>query len=289
MRSNRPARRIAGAGAVLCALLAWPAGVQAESGRLVLDSDLSLGYDSNVSNAEHDNDIRSSRFAIAGLRVDNTTRISDQASLLLRGGLQAEAHDDLDGLNNGKFTGLVRFIYRPEGFHDQAWSFWGSAARWEFSSRLRDSSEYRVGIFLVDRFTPGLSGRLSVSASRRQADDSNVFDLGSASVGAGLDWAVTPVLTVYGSTQFHDGDVVSTATASPGILAAADARAPDDVLRNRIAYRLDAETWIHTLGFNYGLSRTLSLDAQTQYVDADAVGGNNYQRWIAIGGVLARF
>lgn len=189
-----------------------------------LNTEFSLGYDDNVSNSEHDDDSRSSRFAIAGVRLDHSINLAAQDSLLLRAGLQGEAHDGLSALNNAKLSGMIRFTHSPlPGSSVPTLSVWGAAATWEFNSELRDSSEYRVGVFLTQPLRERLSARLSLTGSRRNADNP-VFDLRGVSAAADLDWHVTPTLTVYGGLQFHDGDVVSSATATPTIRDVAEER-----------------------------------------------------------------
>lgn len=253
-----------------------------------LDTEFSLGYDDNVSNSQHREDIESSRFATASIRHDHRISLGDQDALLLRGGLQAELHDNRSALNSGKLSGLMRVTHSFAGADTTSVSAWVSAALWEFNSELRDSSEYRAGVILQQRLAEKLNGRFSLAAARRHAD-SDVFDVEGTSVALDLDWQWSANLALYGGLQHYDGDVVSSSTAGPGILGASEARTPDDAFDSLIAYRLESHTWIPTLGFNYGLSRDLSVDFQLQHIDADAAGGNEYQRWIATGGLLARF
>lgn len=255
----------------------------------MLDTEFSLGYDDNVSNSEHNEDSHTSRFAIAALRVDHSISAGTQDALLLRAGLQAEAHDDLTGLNSGKLSGMLRYTHTPSTeFSTLSYSAWISAAQWEFNSTLRDSRELRAGAFVTQRVTEDVSARWSLGGAKRRAD-SEVFDLRVLSAALDLDWHVTPAFTLYGGIQFQDGDVVSSASPSPAIRDAAEALAPEDVFDNQVAYRLEAKTWIPTLGFNCGLSRSVSFDLQTQYIDTEATGDNEYQRWITIAGLLARF
>jgi hypothetical protein len=265
------------------------AGLAQGAGRWNLDGELGVGHDSNAGNAERASDKFSDELAIAGLRADYSTSLSARARLLMRAGLQGEKYNDLEALDNLKLSGLARLTFRTRSNSSANWSLWGSAALWEFDSGLRDSSEYRAGVFLVEPLGTQWSARLSATRSWRRAD-SAVFDLDNGSLGVDLDWRAGRNLTIYMGSQFRVGDVFSTSTPSPGLLSASEARAIDDAFGGgRVVYRLDADTWVHTLGFNVGLRPGVALDVQAQYVDADATGANEYRRWTTIGSLLARF
>jgi hypothetical protein len=262
--------------------------LQPVQGGWVFDTELGAGYDDNVGNSERKSDIQGDAFAAFGFRADRTKRLSEQTSVLMRGSLAVETWDEFEGLDNGRLGAMLRFIHQRDP-KAPVIAFWGSAALWQFDSELRDGSEYRAGIFTEQAVSPALSGRLSLAAPRRNAD-SAVFDLDGASLGVDLDWRAGENLIVYGGTQFREGEVFSVSSPSPQILDASEARAPDDVFGGTaVAYRLDASSWVHTLGFNYGLSRSLSLDLQAQAIDTNAAGRNEYERWIAIGSLLGRF
>jgi len=287
-------RRVGLAALALVALLV-AAPVRAEHHiRIHYSGDLATGFDDNVTNAQHGADIRESGFASGGANVDYFRALNLYTTLVLRGSLQGEYWNSFDGLTNGKATGMARVLYRANGnFYTPTLAAWVSASAWEFDSAIRDSNEYRSGVFATEQLTTQITGRLALTANRREADG-RVFDLSGWSTSLNVDWVPAPRSTVYIGYQYYDGDVASTATPSLWIgLAARGVVEPDDafggIAGGLRAYRLDATAQIATLGYNYALTRKLSADLQGQYITTTADYGNEYERTVAVISLLARF
>jgi large repetitive protein len=275
------------------ALVAAPA--QAEHHvRIHYSGDLASGFDSNVTNAQQDDDIRESGFASATGNVDYLRNLSLYTTLLLRGSAQGEYWNSFDGLNNGKGTAMARLLYRGDGdFWTPTFAGWVSAAVLEFDSAIRDSNEYRAGAFVTENLTTQLTGRFALGASRRESDGL-VYDLSGYSASVNLDWVPAPRTVVYTGYQYYVGDVASTASAASfWIVEAADAIEADDAFGGLagglLAYRLDARAQITTLGFNYAFSRKLSADVQGQYISTRATARIDYERMVGVVSLLARF
>jgi hypothetical protein len=286
-------RRLGVAALALAALLA-AAPAQAEHHvRIHYSGDLASGFDNNVTNAQHTADIRESGFASAGGTADYSRQLSLYTTLLLRGSVQGEYWNSFDGLNNGKATAMARMLYRGDGdFYTPTYAAWVSAAVWEFDSAIRDSNEYRAGVFVTENLTTQVSGRVALTVNQRESDGT-VFDLSGYSMSLNLDWVPAPRATVYAGYQHYDGGVASTATPTLWIGLAAEAIEADDAFGGLagglLAYRLDARAQIATLGFNYALSRKLSADLQGQYITTRADARNEYERTVAVVSLLARF
>lgn len=281
--------------ALVCALMAAAGPAAAEHhAHTRYGGELGAGYDSNVANSEADADIRESAFFTGGASAEYFHRLNLYTTMVLRGSLQGEHYERYDGLSNAKATGAARLLFRPDGgFLTPVLGAWVSASYWEFDSAIRDSDEYRGGMFANQQLTTRISGRLALSAAWRESD-SRVFDTRGASAALNLDWRTADRATLYGGYQFYRGDVVSTAAPTAlKIGLAAEEIEPDDAFgglaADQRAYRLDADAHIGTLGFNYALSPKLSADLQGQYVDTRADYGNEYQRALAVLSLLARF
>ncbi len=275
----------------LMVLLALPF-IDACSPALALhwDGEAGVGYDSNVNNAAAEKGTLSSGVVVVSGTGAYAHRLSPRTTLLTRGNLKVESYSRFDGLSNLKLSALSRLLYRPMGgVYTPSFSLWGSVGYAEFDSQLRDGSEYRLGAFLDKPLNSALSARLSLSTARRDAD-SRVFDGSSSSAALQLDWQLNSALLLYGGYQFRDGDVVSTSPPNMALLSIAAARAPDDVFAaGDIAYRIDADTHIGTLGFNRALAANLALDAQLQYIHSKADEGIDYSRWTGLVSLLKRF
>jgi hypothetical protein len=287
-------RRRAGLAALALVALLVAAPARAEHHvRIHYGGDLASGFDDNVTNAPNAADVRESGFASAGGNVDYQRALSLYTTLLVRGSVQAEYWNSFDGLNNGKATVMARMLYRGDGdFWTPTWAAWLSAAAWEFDSEIRDSNEYRGGVFLTENLTTEVSGRIALNYTLRESEGL-VFDVSGASASLNLDWRPAPRATVYTGYQFYDGDVTSTATPSLWIGLAADAIEPDDAFGGLAgglrAYRLDAQAQVATLSFNYALSRKLSADLQAQYINTRATSRIDYERMVGVLSLLARF
>lgn len=271
-----------------------PMAAHAEGADWHFVGQLGAGYDDNSNNGLNGRPRLSGGVLNGDAGVELPYRLSARTTLIGKALLSGELHTRYDGLNNGKFTGMLRVRHRfADAGSAPALNFWASAATWQFDNDLRDSAEYRAGVFLQKPIGSHLSGRISLSASEREADNSPVFDLSARSVGLQLDWSLASSLTLYGEYQFRDGDVVSTSAPDPRLLATAAVRAVDTAFAehnpNMIAYRLDAETHVAALGFNYGLTPQFSLDGRVQAIHSEDRADLEYNRVISQLSLLARF
>lgn len=287
--------RSRGGRAVALALLLSAAPAAAADGSLHFGADLGAGYDGNLGNAEDERDVRESSVVTGGVNATYARALSLYSTLLLRASAAAEYYRSFDDLSNGKATGMVRLMHRANGdFFTPELAAWVAASYWEFGSDLRDSDEYRAGVFVRQQVTTRISGRLALGGVLRESD-SRVFDTRGASASLNLDWHPALGHTLYTGYQFYRGDVVSTAT-TPGafkIIQAAEVIEADDAFggfaTGQNAYRLDADAHVGTLGYNHAFSSRLSADLQGQYIDTRADYGNQYQRALAVLSLLARF
>jgi len=295
--------RIITVGAALAAtLLAAPAVRAEHHTSLGFGGDVGAGYDSNVFNAASGYE-DGLTFATAGAHANYSYKPAASTSLLTRLSLTGETYEHVEGLTNGKAGAMLRLSHRPgAGFFVPTLAGWVSAAWWEFDSTIRDSVEYRAGVYLMEQITTAIRARVSVAGSRR-VSESEVFDLDGVSAGLDLDWLVGASLTLYTGYQYRDGDIASTSGLLYGY---ADVGEPDDAfgiprvppklshipgggMGTPYAYRFPATTHVGTLGLNVPLSADLSLDVQGQYADSSTDANLGYERWIGSVSLLARF
>ncbi|HUS23611.1 MAG TPA: hypothetical protein VM369_01580 [Candidatus Binatia bacterium] len=275
-----------------CCLAAAPA-LAAGAQPLRLGAELGAGYDSNLGNAGHAQDVRDSPFGAAALQAEWTQDAGAYAALALRARADGESYARLHTLDNLKGSLQLRGLLRPGGgFFVPTLSAWGSAARWEFNSAMRDGYEYRAGAALLEQVTTAIRLRLNAGWSRRDSE-SRVFDLHGGSVGAALDWSLAPRVSVFGGWQWYRGDVVSTGKASYPSVSSSQAVEADDAFggfgAGQFAYRLRGHAQLATAGFNVALARNLSLDVQQLYADSRAGADEHYVRSTCSASLLLRF
>lgn len=286
---------------ILCAaMLLCPFPVLAVEGSgFGFAGELGVGYDDNVSNWLANRAKRESGLVNAAVQVGNALALSRNTILQLRGSLRVEAVTDYEALNYAKLIGSVRLVHRPEGgFYAPTMALTASAAQWEFNSSIRDSSEYQVGLLLMQPISTLISGRLSIAGTQRESA-SRVFDLANRAVSLDLDWRATARLAVYCGYQYRRGDIVSTAAmvgnSGPNYSVAdvAEVIELDDAYggfaAGVLAYRLEADTQIATLGVNRSFSPSLSVDLQLQSARSNAGADIQYDRLVGFASLLKRF
>ena len=130
---------------------------------------------------------------------------------------------------------------------------------------------------------------------RERESVSEVYDTSEARIFVNFDTELSKRDLVYTTFMYIDGDIVSSAEPTLDIINASDAIEPDDAFggieANQFAYRLDAETFVITLGYNRILTRDLSLDFSARFVDSEAKDDDNlgYERTILRASILGRF
>jgi hypothetical protein len=250
-------------------------------------AELALGYDSNVVNVRQGGAEREAGFALASGSVERFWKLGQQHGLLGQFKLETQVYSQYQELDSAKGALLARYYCRPgRGFYAPTFALSGSAAWWEFDSRLRDSAEYRVSAFVLEQLTTRISARLTGAGNWRRAQEA-VFDLETRSLALDLDWILTSRFAAYLGYQRRWGDFVTTTPAPPASLPVVTA---DDAFPGEFAVRQDGAADIGTLGFNLALSPRWAIDVQNLFIEAEADNtGVHYRRLQIVASVLGRF
>lgn len=257
------------------------------AGPLRLQGEAAIGYDSNVANARQGGDEREDGFAEIDLSMSKMIWDLDAHNALqARFGVDTQGFSRSEGLDSAKASLQLRYLLRPgSSFYTPTLALSGSAAWWEFDSALRDSAEYRAGLFIAEQLTTRISARLSGNLDWRQSRG-EVFDLRTRTAGVDLDWALTHRFAIYAGFQRRWGQFVTTRPTAPPLPAVF---APDDAFDGEFATRLDGDANITTAGMNFAFTQWLALDVQGTFVEAGATSGLHYRRTQAVASLLARF
>lgn len=261
--------------------------------KLRLNGSAGVGFDSNIGASQASEEKVDSAFYSALLAADYTWPVGEYFGVTARAQVQGDQYDKFDDLSNARALALLRASWKPGGsFFTPVLSAWGSTAHLEYGSRIRTGNEYRGGVFALQPLTTKLSLRAEVKGFHRRSEG-RVFDLSGQSAVLSLGWAPLPRLSASLGFEYQTGDTFSSASPSLRIVQAAEVIEPDDAFggtdANQFAYRIDARTRIVTAGVNWRLARDLAVDAQLQSVSVDADFGNQYDRIIAVIGLLKRF
>lgn len=279
--------------AFLALALLYAAARAGEPPNLSYSGSLGFGYDGNPANAESGNTVTGTGFAETRLAASLLASPSEHTAVLLRGSLDGQQYFNYVGLSNGKATLLLRNLYRPDGgFFTPTFALWASAAAWQFGSRMRNSGDYRGGVYASEQLSTAIDLRLGGYAEERRSA-SRVFDLNAQAATLDADWLLGERLTAYLGYEFRRGRFATSTPPDAGAAAHAQVMQWDDAIfrdgQQEKVYRLAGHAQIGTLGLNYALSPSLALDAQGQQIHTRADFGDHYIRWLGSLSLLAKF
>ena len=133
---------------------------------------------------------------------------------------------------------------------------------------------------------------------QRRISEGEVFDTDRHELRAQLIYAYSPEVSLFANYDLHIGEVVSTATPTASIRAAASSIAPDDVYTSgtgpgctnrRCAYRLDSIGHFFETGMEMELNQLLSLNLSGRYFVVDGKGVEAYRGWLYRAGLYMQF
>ena len=274
------------------------------------DAEFGAGYDSNPRNASMGEDEAQSSIR-AGVGGGYETRFTPNTGLQLRASLAGEHNQDYDQLSHGRLDTRARLLFKPGGgFFVPLVAAWVGASGRDYGSGIRDSFDYRAGLYLVESITTRISARVEAQFAKRDSA-SRVFDTEETAFGVSVDWSPAAWLTTYAAFRYGQGDLVVTARGGepspksyhllylegPAAAIERDDAYPDDDddsddtddSDDWLAYRLDATTQVITLGFNVPLTKDLALDVQGQSASAELDAGYSYDRTLGAVTLLLRF
>lgn len=264
-----------------CIFISLP-GFTAAGGPWSFRAETSVIHDNNIGKSQWEGDIEEDLFFSGSAQASYTKGLGFSQALTFTAEARVEEFQDFDGLSNTQAGGMVDYRFQTRsGFTAPIYSVFFKAMQADFETDIRDSNTFDLGLSATRRLTSRITGTLGITATRRDADQSEVFDLERTRYFGNLDWTLSRSVAVYGTYSFIDGDVFSTATPRLSILNWAEAIEPDNafggVANNKFVYRLDAETQILRLGMNIGLSSKSAIDISVDRLNSDAVGPIEYE------------
>ena len=257
--------------------------------------DVSLADDDNVRLAQEDDDIRGD-FILSGRVNAKGGKSLDSFSILNYGASAGyNKFETFDTLDNFEFEFNTRYRFAlSSGFTSPIYSLRAKIGGREFDTEMRDATFVGVSADMNKWLTNTLNMTAGIGYNAQESK-SEVFDTQEWRLFFNLDTNFTKTDLVYTTFTYITGDTVSSSTPSLGVINAADAIEPDDAFggieANQFAYRIDADTYVYTLGYNRILTRDLSIDLSARYVDSKASYDSSiaYERTIFTVSLLGRF
>ena len=290
-----PLRRATPLAAILAALLLPQCAAAA---RPTLDLMVDLGYEQNLLRAAASEDRFDDQVVTLAGTLGYPYHLGERSGIHTRLAFARSQYATYDAFDRTDASLSVTYRTKPGLAFDAPWyaiGIKGELLDYD-DSWLR--SGYRLGFEGVvgARLSERLSARLGAHLSERRADTERtglmggtLYDLREQRLFATADWK-SGTLTWYGGVTLQWGDLVSTATPTPWIIAYADEIQWDSAIgANRWGYRIDADTRLYDVGVNIPVGRSGALDMALRRFDIDGPGAIDYDGYALHLGYLFRF
>ncbi|HWH46943.1 MAG TPA: hypothetical protein VN664_04015 [Burkholderiales bacterium] len=263
--------------------------------------DAEFTHDTNVNRAAYPNEEQADDiFAVEGYAARGVP-LSYRSGLLMRGGLRLREHREFGDLSNAAALGRVAYRFQPSPGYTGAWvELAGSAELLRYrDSGLRDGYIVAGSISAGKHFTDRIRADAGLELDEREGKEGALYDLSTTRAWLALDYRITPRITVYGSTNWIQGDHVFTANypATQAQLSPyAEVTAPDPAFADAFggvpvtAYRMEASTLLLEAGVNIPLGGNQAFDFGASWFNSKAdQGGGKYDGATFRLGYLYRF
>jgi hypothetical protein len=230
--------------------------------------DVGYSYDDNLTLASNSADKRSDNALNVHIEVNKAVALSEHSRLAISGFIEAKAYATYGGLDRLSAGAEAEYLYRPSGeFGAPTFGLVTSAGRDEFRSDLRKSDRYAAGITLRQPVTSRINLYAALKDNIRRSDN-DVFNTHDTSAQINVDYGLGNGNTLYLTTEYRVGDIVSTSLPVLAYRQISAAWIDDDVFNSGQtlrAYRLKGKTAVVTLGYNLLLVGKKSLDISWRY------------------------
>jgi len=227
----------------------------------------SYNWDDNVNRATAA-DRLSDRTIAARVTASGALPMSTHTRAIVQGFIGTERFRTFNGLSRNFVGAQGDFQYRGSGEYGRAtYSAFARAQAEDYESRLRDGYRYALGLTVLKPLTDKI--QLFGALTENITDGtSTVFDTKNTSLRGNLDWSLSNWNVIYLGAEYRHGDSVTTVcrtcdpTRTLGLLSTATSSVQDDAFNDTVrdAYKLKANTWVTTLGYNHAFTEKQSLD-----------------------------
>jgi hypothetical protein len=252
-----------------------------------LATSAALRHDDNVGNARDSASQIADSSAAANVSLLQLLAVGTGFSVAAGAGVSGEVYDHLSGLNNASLEGVLS-LKRKWGLGAFApWVRAGvSIGRIDYNDDYRNATIYRASLEAGKRIDERWNFWAKFDFERRRATpaenelygvSNDAFSQDGRSFHAGLQYSLSPRVTLSLGGLSRHGDVVSTTQASAYIFANSKAVAPDPTFGpGAYAYRLNGATLGARLAVEYSLTAHSLIGCGFQRLETHAEGGNNY-------------
>jgi hypothetical protein len=233
----------------------------------------SYTYDNNVTRALFAADQLSDHVLAFDAGTSFLAAEFDQSRLMLRVGLDGQAHKNYSQLNQLRTSVEASYQYRGSpDFDATTYAVQARASHLAAKSALRTGHEAELEASVRRAFTDRVSLFGAVAWHQRSAG-SAVFSGHDRSVRLNLDYRVGLASTVYLGTELRHGELASTGLPSLESLDISSVLVQDTAFPNTgfFGYRFKARSLLATTGINFSLGRAGAIDLSWRRVTSQAV------------------
>ncbi len=261
-----------------------------------LNFDLTFTSDDNLNLSPDENLAIDDSSTTASASIGLSEKLSNTSLLNLDLTASLNRFQDTDGLDNNEFKLSAAYLYKPGGrFNSPVYIFSTDVILSDSKTDIRDQSIFKVGATVSAKITTTLSARTGISSTTAESD-SQVFDTKSSRFFINADLSLSSSVATYLTYSFISGDSVSTLALSNPTAETLKVINQAKVIEwdptfgaGQIAYQLDTETSVISLGFNYTIARKQAIDISASMINAQAENNIDYDRLIINLSYLASF
>ena len=257
-------------GIVLAALAGLPALAFAADPAAAPGFRVDAGYtsDNNINRGPAGDTVKD--WAL-GLRasVSGALPVSTHTRAIVQAFAGTERFHTVNGLSKNFVGAQGDFQYRAGGeFGRATYGVFYRIQGEDYNSTLRDGYRSALGVTVLKPWTDRINLFAALTENVTDAN-STVFDTRSTSIRGNVDWSLSNRNLVYLGAEYRHGDSVSSVcrtcdlTRTQGLINTAGSNiVQDDAYTDTIrdAYKIKANTWVFTLGYNLAVTSAQSLD-----------------------------
>jgi len=267
----------------------WSAATRAE---WLFDADAGARYESNLTRAQQDPDIRADAAATLLASGGYFFALTGADGLTLDVNASGESWLRFHGLNRVSIGGGASYKHKFGVGYSVPWlSLALSGSHDDYRGDIRDSDAFVARAELGQRFSETFDASVGAVYDRRRADNDlpvvpgisgKVFDLRGHSAFVRAGYALSEQVQLGARFSVRRGDVVSTTRQNLDIFLASDAIAADPSFGDDFfAYRLRGTTRTATLSSSWALSDRSSLNVRYADERTRAYDGLDYRGRVA--------
>lgn len=232
--------------------------------------DASLASDNNVTRSKVSADKLQDSFYSVNVSKAWVHPLAARSRLIFAGNLGGEQFQTYNGLNHLSASMEGEYQYRESSdFYTPTYGIFARLVLDDYESDVRDGTKTSIGVSARNTLTDRISAFTALTYSERTGR-SAVFSGAEGSLRMNLDYALRARQTIYFGAEYRQGDVVSTGRSNLESVTIAKVFVSDNAFTGGqfFSYRVNASTWLTTIGYNLALGRKGAVDFSWRHIES---------------------